>query len=203
MGHIIDKLKGFEWPVDMELTVPGMEFNELSGVIRNHDKSPEAEAWVIDIPSPGDLVERLARRPIVLKWLPHYKVYTLARIQSYYDMCIIEDEGIVWKSIDHEYKNKRDWNWMRMVPVPSKDCVCLGVYEGNGKMAGIAGGILVDFNGITCKVGTMKGMTYEDRQELLDNCESYIGVTAEIHYKNLQPSGKPRQPRFKGWRWDK
>jgi len=49
----------------------------------------------------------------------------------------------------------------------------------------------------------MKGMTYEDRRELLENAESYIDVIAEIEYKNLQPSGKPRQPRFKGWRRDK
>jgi len=208
MDHILEALEGYSWPIDMELFIPGLEFNKMSGLIRNHDATPEAQCHIIDIPSPGGLVERLARRPraddFTVFHLPHFRTSKLEYVRGYYNQWLrAGHEGLVWKSLNHEYLNKRDWNWMRMVPVPTADCKCTGVYEGKGKMAGIAGGIYVDFNGIECKVGTMKGLTYEDRAELLENKESYIGVYAEIHYKNLQVSGKPRQPRFKAWRWDK
>lgn len=205
--HIIDDLKHCGWPVDMELYIHGMEFNKLSGVIRNHDPSPEVLAGIIDVVCPGDLAQRFDQRPkdteFVHKIL-HWKSPTLSHFWAVYKTVINHGyEGVVWKSIAAPYENKRNFNWMREVPIRSEDCKCTGVYEGKGKMAGIAGGIYIDFKGLQCKVGTMKGMTYEDREELLENADQYIGATCEVQYKNLQPTGKPRQPRFKGWRWDK
>jgi ATP-dependent DNA ligase len=150
----------------------------------------------------------MARRPREsehIRHIPHLKVFAEPDVMKHYETALSSGyEGIVWKSLDHRYENKRNFDWMRMVPVKSEDCEVLGVYEGKGKMAGIAGGIYIDFKGIRCKCGTMKGMTYEDREELLANADNYVGqCLAEVEYKELQPSGKPRQPRFKRWRWDK
>jgi len=210
MDHIMDQLVGVDVCLDMELHIPGLEFNELSGLIRNHNATPEAIGYVFDSPGQGDLRERfdrargaLYKRP-ALKLVQHYVVKTLPQYMFKHKQFLKEGhEGSVWKSVEHEYLNKRDWNWMRLVPIASEDCEVLDVYEGNGKMAGIAGGILINFKGIVCKCGTMKGLDYAAREELLSNKDYYIGLVAEIQYKNLQPSGKPRQPRFKGWRHDK
>ena len=212
MDHIVEAVEHFDFPIDMELFIPGMEFNKLSGIVRNHDRTPEAQARVIDVPSPGNLRERLLRRGDILtdqnklfiENIPHYFVATLERFWGlhlqFLDMKL---EGSVYKTLEHEYANKRNWDWMREVPVKSEDCEVLGVYEGKGKMEGIAGGIWINFNSIECKCGTMKGLDYAARKELLENEDQYIGLVAEIQFKNLQPSGKPRQPRFKGWRYDK
>ncbi len=212
MEHIVDSLRHFPYPIDMELFIPDMEFNKLSGIVRNHDSTPEAQARVIDVPSPGNLKDRLLRRKLIItpenmrfiENIPHYWVDAIDKFWEWHKRFLELDlEGSVYKTLDHEYTNQRNWHWMREVPVKSEDCEVLGVYEGNGKMEGIAGGIWINFNGIECKCGTMKGLDYAARKELLDNEDSYIGLVAEIQFKNLQPSGKPRQPRFKGWRYDK
>ncbi len=212
LKHIVEAIGNFPYPLDMELTVPGLEFNELSGIIRSFDQTPAVKAHIIDVPIEGDLVNRLKTRGplitynnnLILQSIPHYWCQYLSDFKDHH-LTFLElgYEGSVWKSKNHQYENKRNWHWMRLVPVGSEDCKILGVYEGKGKMEGIAGGIWIDFNGIECKCGVLKGMDYEARRLLLENEDEYIGVIAEIQYKNLQPSGKPRQPRMKGFRYDK
>jgi len=208
MSHIIDELRGWPHPLDMELDIPGMEFNELSGIVRNHAETPEVNANIFDSPGPGVLKERFLRIPqsstSILR-VPHYHVATLEQFLGTHSKFLhLGYEGSVWKSLDHTYlKNQRDWDWMREVPIASEDCRVLDVYEGKGKMAGILGGFIVDFNGIECKVGTLKGCDYACRREIWENPDQYIGLVIEVQYKNLQPSGKPRQPRMKGFRYDK
>jgi len=198
--------------VDMEIWIPRMaNWNVMAGAIRNHSLVPNARASILDIPShPLNFIDRL------------HGVYTLSRMSKFFDayhqvrLTTVDEvhelyrraieasfEGLVVKTPDHRYRDTRSYDWMRMVPIHSEDCKVLGVYEGKGKMAYIAGGLFIDFKGIRCKVGTMKGMTYGDRAELWENQDKYIGMTCEVEYKELQPSGKPRQPRFKGWRYDK
>jgi len=208
MDHIIDALKTCEYPVDMELVVPGLEFNKLSGLIRNHQAVPTARAYIIDMPSPGNLRDRLMRRPKeipgVLYRIPHYKVESL---QGFWDLhyrwLAVGLEGSVWKSLGHEYSNTRNYDWMREVPIKSEDCRILDIYEGCGKMSGILGGFIIDFNGLECRCGTLKDFDYALRREIFENPDQYIGQVLEVQYKNLQPSGKPRQPRGKGFRYDK
>jgi len=207
MGHIVTDLWHMDHVVDMELSVPGKEFNEVSGIVRNHNYTPEVKAYVIDIVTPGPISERLKLRPPETSniiCLPNYRVKSLNYFWDLHKRFMeLGYEGSVIKTFGHEYRNNRSYDWMREVPIKSEDCICLGVYEGKGKMMGIAGGIYIDFMGIECKCGTMKGLNYNDRKELLINADYYTGHMCEIQYKNLQPSGKPRQPRFKGWRWDK
>ncbi len=207
MRHIIKEIGDYPWPLDMELYVPGAEFNVSSGLVRSHSPTPEVIGHMIDVVRKGDLQERLSFRPPTgqnIIRLPNYRVSSHGAFMAYHKRFIEQGyEGSVIKSLHHRYEDKRGFDWMREVPIKSEDCECLGVYEGNGKMYGIAGGIWIKFNGIECKCGTMKGLTYEDRRYLLENEDEFIGMVAEIEYKNLQPSGKPRQPRFKGWRYDK
>jgi len=207
MEHIIYELSDMEYPLDLELTVPGLEFNKASGIIRNHSVTPEVVANVIDVVKPGDLHFRLCFRPDEtdhIKHIPHYRCGSFGQWGTFYLKCLREGyEGAVWKSIGATYRHTRSFDWMRLVPIKSEDCVVLDVYEGKGKMEGIAGGILINFRGIECKCGTMKGLDYNDREDLLKYKEDFIGVIAQVEYKNLQPSGKPRQPRFKRWRYDK
>lgn len=210
LDHIVTAFmqNNYKHVADVEIFIPGMEFNKASGLIRSYNPTPEARAMVIDTPSfPGLLADRLSARcnvPGIIDPIPHKLVTDHDEVQYYYEKYLNEGfEGLVWKSADHVYRNQRSYHWIRWVPVHSADCMCLGVYEGNGKMAGIAGGIYIRFNGMECKVGTMLGVDYTEREYMLRYSERYIGRTAIVEYKELQPSGKPRQARFKGWRYDK
>ena len=175
-------------------------------LFRSH--TPQVQGHIIDMVVPDQLiVERLKYRPNESEHvfhIPHYRVKSHEEFMARHKKWLADGyEGTVGKTLEGFYRNARTRDWLREVPVKSEDCKCLGVYEGKGKMHGIAGGIWIDFNGIECKCGTMKGLDYEARRLLLENEDDYIGLVAEIQYKNLQPSGKPRQPRFKGWRYDK
>jgi len=207
--HIIQDLKDSKvsYPVDMELYIEGMEFNKLSGRIRDYNNTPEAVGKIIDIVAPGNLPTRFKHRPNDtphIQQIPHYRITDIRKLHYWYKVWLSQGlEGVVWKDIEVPYTNTKSWGWLRKVPIQSIDAKCIGVYEGKGKMAGIAGGIFVEYNGLQFKVGTMKGLTYEDRYDIFINQDAYIGLTCIVEFKNLQPSGKPRQPRFKGWRYDK
>lgn len=212
MDHIVQELKDQDtgWPIDMELTIEGMGFNESSGIIRNHDASPQVRAGVIDVVCPGDILQRFKQRPVPMEFvhlISHWRISSLTQLTRKYDEALILGmEGIVWKSINHDYSNKRNFDWMRLVPIKSEDCEVLDIYEGKGKMSGILGGFIIKFGEHECKVGTLKDFTYADREEVwLNGGEDYIGQIIQVEYKELQPSGRPRQPRFKrgNIRWDK
>lgn len=208
MGHIIEEFSRQGCgPQDMELIVPNMEFNKLSGLIRNHSATPQAVAMVIDTPTEGNLLDRLSRRATdsaCIQGIPHTMVITFDEISDYYDTYINAGlEGVVVKTLDHKYSGRRSYDWMRLVPVKSIDVLVTGLYEGEGKLKDKCGGFYFVFNGHICKCGTMLGITEDERGYMWFAKNEYIGRTAIVEFKELQPSGKPRQPRSKGWRTDK
>lgn len=210
MDHIVDELKDQGHVIDMELMVPGLEFNKASGIVRNHSATPQVHAQLFDVPSLDNyLLGRLAHIPGVftapfMHKVEHspcpsldffYEMYKISLTQGY--------EGLMWKSAEHTYQNKRSFAWMREVPVISIDVKVTGFYEGKGKMDGILGGMYFTHKGLACKVGTLKNIDYTERRNIWENQDLYMGMTMIVEFKNYQVSGKPRQPRFKGWRDDK
>lgn len=221
MDHIVEQCTALtrkHCSLDMELYIPGLEqdFNKASGIIRSHNDTPEVNALIFDVPT---LANMRREREIFMTDSLKPRIDTLGlhslHIPKFHPIADYPKrkasifanpkfEGVVIYSPNHYYRNTRSYDWMRDVPIHSEDCVCTGVYEGKGKMEGIAGGIYVTFRGIkNCKVGTLKDFTYEDRRYLLEHSEEFIGIVHEVQFKELQPSGKPRQPRGKGWRYDK
>lgn len=209
MDHIIRALSDMRVPVDMELVVPGMEFNELSGLIRNHQPTPEAIAHVFDVIMAGTLYHRLRHRPKTsgpIIQVPHYRVgpMRVEYIQMKYAEFISEGfEGLVWKDLDSQYTGNRSWAWQRLVPTQTYDVKVEALYEGKGKLLGMCGGFYFKLNGHLCKCGTMKDIDHGERAYMMLMKNEYIGRTAEVEIKEFQPSGMPRQPRFKRWRDDK
>lgn len=219
MDHILEVCSAQGNILDMELFIPGMEFNKMSGLIRNYHDCPDAIAAVFDTPSTGGLLPGriislnvfpalnkiaplVSMSPVVR--VPHYKVTTYKKIKELYARFVAGGyEGLVYKTLNHRYRNARSYDWMRMTPSITADVKVVKIYEGTGKMKGMAGGFYCEWNGGTCKVGTMLGIDYEARIDMFWNESDYIGRIAEIEFKNYQPSGKPRQPAFKRWRDDK
>lgn len=208
LDHIITPLAREEHDLDMELVIPGLKFNELSGRIRDYNPVPEAVAWVIDVPGLHwkNLVHRLQCRPATtdyIKRVPHYKVNSIEEAKRYHNMFLKDGyEGSVIKRSHEVYTHSR--KWLRLVPVKSEDVIITGVYEGKGKFKNAVGGFLFTFAGFEdCKVGTFKGVTLAQRREWWARKEDFIGKMIEIVFKEYQPSGKMRHPAFKGFRYDK
>lgn len=91
---------------------------------------------------------------------------------------------------------------IKVKPVQSLDLRAVDWFYGKGKHAGRAGGIVVEYRGVQTQVGT--GFSDAERERIascpadLDRC-----AIAEIEFMEITADGKLREPRFKGWRFDK
>lgn len=89
---------------------------------------------------------------------------------------------------------------LKVKPVQSLDLEVHGWFKGKGKHANRAGGITVLYRGVQTDVGT--GFTDREREEIAAAGQAPCGI-AEVEFMELTADGKLREPRFKGWRYDK
>lgn len=115
--------------------------------------------------------------------------------QGGYDGAILRRADAPWRA-----GASKNGEALKVKPVQSLDLEVLGWYRGKGKHAGRAGGITVLYKGVQTDVGT--GFSDRERQEIADAGEAPCGV-AEVEFMELTSDGKLREPRFKGWRYDK
>lgn len=114
-------------------------------------------------------------------------------------------EGCMLKSVEGYYQWKRvtlkSQEMVKLKPFETLDLKVIGIYDGEGKFEGKAGGILVDYNGVTVRCGS--GFDDAVRNDLSKEPNSYIGKTAEIKYFEETEDGSLRFPIFIRWRDDK
>lgn len=115
--------------------------------------------------------------------------------QGGYDGAIIRRKDAPWTT-----GASKNGEAIKVKPVKSLDLEVHGWYRGKGKHAGRAGGITVLYKGVQTDVGT--GFSDRERQEIADAGQAPCGV-AEVEFMELTADGKLREPRFKGWRYDK
>lgn len=84
-------------------------------------------------------------------------------------------------------------------PVKSLDLRATGWFAGRGKHEGRCGGIIVEYRGVRTQVGT--GFSDDEREEIA--IQGTRDRIAEVEFMELTADGKLREPRFKGWRYDK
>lgn len=89
---------------------------------------------------------------------------------------------------------------IKVKPVQSLDLEVHSWFKGKGKHANRAGGITVLYRGVQTDVGT--GFTDREREEIAAAGQAPCGV-AEVEFMELTADGKLREPRFRGWRFDK
>ncbi len=231
LNHIENALQDLDLILDGELCVPDCIFDIASGLIRNNQPTPNVVYWIFDSHSfSGSKVERFKKlRTNVLisqyiKLIPHYWVNCMKGLLKFYNWALKEgEEGIVIYNPESFYEDKRSYDWMRMVPQNSVDCKVIDFYEGKNRITGTLGGIIVEFNGQLVKVGSgfkqkdwyslspkQQEKEYEEiiytektRDYIWNNQFYFLNKIAKIEYKEVTAKGSLRQPRFKGWRWDK
>jgi len=108
----------------------------------------------------------------------------------------------------------KDGEVIKVKPRNSGDFRVIGVVEGKGKAAGMAGALVLDLGGgVTCEVGTglddATRIDYWVWWHALEDRFAYgpgpgqPGRIAEIEYLAITKDGKLREPSFKSTRWDK
>lgn len=100
------------------------------------------------------------------------------------------------------YLGKKSNRLMKFKTMKSMDCKIVGMYEGEGKYAGMLGGLkLIQENGLECDVGS--GFTDDDRDKIWNEETLAVGRIAEIKYQDLSADGVMRFPVILRWRNDK
>lgn len=112
-----------------------------------------------------------------------------------YDGAIIRRKDAPWTT-----GASKNGEAIKVKPVQSLDLRAVDWFYGKGKHAGRAGGIVVEYRGVRTQVGT--GFSDEERERIAA-CPVGMCTIAEIEFMELTSDGKLREPRFKGWRYDK
>jgi len=110
-------------------------------------------------------------------------------------------EGAMVKSPDAVYKFGRSKYMLKVKSFHDIDLEVIGFKGGTGKHKGKLGSILVDCNGVEVNVGS--GFNDEQREEIWENKDKYLGMTAECRYQEMTEDGSLRFPTFVYWRLDK
>lgn len=127
-------------------------------------------------------------------------------VYKYLDIAIEDGyEGLVLKNINSKYEFKRNKDWLKVIKRYTIDLPIVNVEEGEGKLQGTLGALVVDFEGELVNVGT--GFTEGQRKTLWAIRDTLTEYMVEIEYREMTKNKKGtrslRFPVFKKIRFDK
>lgn len=224
--HIADAVKriyGVGWVVFGEVWMENTPFPEISGAFRRHSPQPQLKFVPFDIVPSGSYAIGMHDVPYHLRMKHLYQALRHGRYEgdpfvecryyppgTYgdpqaianqlvasggYDGLILRDLKADW--VQGEVKNGEI---IKVKPVMSLDLKVVGG-KGEQRATKLGGYLTVIYNGIESDVGS--GLTQVMCQALLTDSDTYTGMTAEVECLGITEDGKLREPRFKGFRYDK
>jgi len=138
-----------------------------------------------------------------LEVAPWFIVDDVDELQNLFDDSVKKGyEGLMIKDPDAVYECKRTKGWYKMKPRFEEDCEIIGFEEGEGKLNGMLGTLVVRLeNGNTTRVGS--GLTEDMRKDFWSKRDSLIGKIVEVKYQEKTDQGCLRFPVFGRMRPDK
>ncbi len=198
--------------LDGELAIPGVPFQESSGLIRSKLEAPKVIFYIFDdITRDLTFEHRLSRlyehnlktrESDNIEVIRHRKVYDHEEINLHYNRALdLGYEGLVVKTLDHLYKNRRSYDWMKLKNISSEDLEVISLEEGTGKNKGLLGAVVCKYKDRTVNVGT--GFTDVEREIFFKEPELIVGHIIEVLYHEQTETGSLRHPRYLRLRDDK
>jgi ATP-dependent DNA ligase len=116
------------------------------------------------------------------------------------------EEGIILKTVDGPWENKRSKHMLKLKDIRENEFVCVDWVEGTGKYAGMLGAIVVE--SADGKVRADVGTGFSDADRLNITPDSVIGKIVTVQYNTLIENERSDVrslflPRFGGIRLDK
>lgn len=193
-------------------------FKEISGAFRRHKPQSHLFVMVFDAVPLADWKAGKCDKPYIERYTAlkeaWHRTHTTSLIvapalalgapqgfanamvrQGGYDGAILRRKDAPWTT-----GASKNGEAIKVKPVQSLDLEVHGWFRGKGKHANRAGGITVLYRGVQTDVGT--GFTDREREEIAAEGQAPCGI-AEVEFMELTADGKLREPRFKGWRYDK
>lgn len=213
--------------LDGELYMHGKPFNEVSKILNAEDKPipPDMKFYVYDCIPIKDweaqktnmtYTDRLKLMRTVIANIsdrkkivdtPTDKINSAQEAVELYKKYLKDGyEGCMLKAVEGKYQWKRvtlrSGEMIKLKPFQSEDLEIIDVVQGEGKYENTLGSIVVSGNNIApTSVGS--GFTDEDRKEIWENKNKYIGKTVEIKYFEVSKDRILRFPIFERIRTDK
>ena len=181
--------------------VSGADFYDSVGAIRSSEPAKDAFLWLLDIPD--DVGTYRERRTLMAKFC--YSD-TVQLVESFMGISPNDAfrrfvsqgfEGAMVKDVSAPYaQGKRSNAWLKVKAVDAEDCPVVSVHEGEGRLAGTMGHVVVENNGRLIRVGG--GFTDEQRRTIWANRDTVIGSWLEVTFQSKTPDGSMRHPRIRG-----
>lgn len=214
------------YTTDGELYAPGHTFNELQTILNTVDAPIPAglKYFIYDCMTTPEWDAKMCRKPygdryklinkVVAALGDHKKVLAIANdkvntskeVVDLYKV-YLEDklEGVMLKDPEGIYQWKRvtikSGEMLKVKPYKTEDLEVTGIYDGEGKFEGMAGGVVINFNGVAVRCGS--GFDDVTREAMAQSPSNYIGKVAEIRYLEVTEDGSLRHPSFLRWREEK
>ena len=181
--------------------VSGADFYDSVGDIRSSEPATDARLWLLDIP---DDVGTYGERRTQMAQFTYTD--TVQLVESFMGISPNDAfrrfvsqgfEGAMVKDVSAPYaQGKRSNAWLKVKAVDAEDCPVVSVHEGEGRLAGTMGHVVVENNGRLIRVGG--GFTDEQRRTIWANRDTVIGSWLEVTFQSKTPDGSMRHPRIRG-----
>lgn len=190
------------------------DFNQIISLVRKtrptekdlEESEKHIQYWIYDFPAYSDEIFSVRNRELQRVWnefkedFDRHCVMVETRVakndeevQHYLEDCLERGyEGAIVR-LDKPYENKRTNSLLKVKKFDDEEFVIVGIEEGKGNSAGLAGRIIVDVDGKNVSTGLK--FSREDAIEIWENREHYIGRKATIKYFNRTPDGSLRFPK--------
>jgi DNA ligase-1 len=221
--HFSDLYRTLDYVFDGELYSHDRNFNELASVLNSEDKEIPADVRYHVYDGMGlqcwdekkcqvgysKRLDVLRNRVSNFKYatiVPVLKAENTDKVKQVYSFFLNAGyEGIMLKDPDGLYQWKRvrlsSQTMLKLKPSVTHDLEVTGFVEGEGKLAGSLGKLLVDFQGKEVGVGT--GFTESQREVIWKHKDDTVGRIVEVKAMEVTPDGSLRHPVFVRFREDK
>lgn len=106
-----------------------------------------------------------------------------SQIEILLDKMVREDKEGLMVNLDVPYKRKRHNGILKVKRFYTMDLPIVGCEEGTGRLSGMLGAFVLDFNGNKVNVGS--GFSDEQRQSFWNRREDIVGTLCEVKYKEV------------------
>lgn len=193
-------------------------FKDISGAFRRHAPQDDLTVVAFDAVPVADWRAGFCNEPYSARWGRLRRAWLSTPTDSIFippALDLVAPQGFANTMVDNTdgydgaILRRLDAPWMtgaskngeaiKVKPVKSLDLRATGWFAGRGKHEGRAGGIVVEYRGVQTQVGT--GFSDTERETIAS--QGTRNQIAEVEFMELTADGKLREPRFKGWRYDK
>jgi DNA ligase-1 len=206
-----DVTEKWEWVYDGELVLKNTSLSDSEafqkGVgIANSDKENKEELKLVIFDTiPTEQFEKgqsrspyQARKILLENYSQRIKALGLSNIEVVPMFYEGTDQAEIWKWLDYAEENdmegiminldtpyecKRTKNLIKVKKFYTLDLKVMDAVEGDGRLKGTLGALVVDYKGNTVNVGS--GFSDEQRKEFWENKDSIIGRVIEVKYKEI------------------